>query len=821
MAGSVSSKTVLVWAFLASIGVAMPAVAQEQCLIFPVNEGPEEVCVTFTFPDEPISVGPADGFALPSVEFVNNTNREMTFSIGGAGPATSPITFVIPIDEFVTLAPGASATLERVVVFKTDFAATIGTEDGVVIGWGVFGSAPDEEDYSATVEQAYDLLIGPDSDGDGLVDGWEINGYNPDGDEFIDVDLPRMGANPMHKDLFWEIDWMEGHEVGRHDIVAIKEAFAAAPIDAGGTVNPDGLPGINIWIDTGGLIDPNASEDGAGPGTCGDLRGNGDSDGMDGNDPDCVVGDNFGGGTLVPTRSIDNLSSDDNNNDEADFYEVKKKYFDSVRAAVFRYHLSAAPPTNSSGGWGEVGGNDSIEFAHDPGTRMHEFGHNLGLKHGGFTSDNCKTSYVSIMNYDHAGGIWQNGNFPGQDLDGTGILKRKIIDFAPPRFPGGRGGALPTLQEDDLDEPLIFDASDPANQTAFVNANGKKVRSALNTPNNYDGDSPPDPTDTNLMVNINTSDSVTGMPVDCTNTGLFPNPPGMTWYDDWTNISLPFNHFGNSLDGPINPVLTPEPTMAELLQLEKAFNTTDLAISKTAVPGQVEAGDDFGYLVNVSNEGPNPANVVEVVDILPAEVSLLSAPPSCTEAPVGTLTCALSDIVAGDSSQILLTVGTANACVNGVPAELTSEATVSNVTDMAGADPDLSDNAFSHSITLRDTTPPELSVELSPTTLWPPDHRLVSIAATVEASDICDPDPVVTLVSVTSNEADDGLGDGDTAGDIVVVNDFTLQLRAERSGRGNGRVYIVTYQVEDNSGNVAVAQATVTVPLNLRERIVP
>jgi hypothetical protein len=115
-------------------------------------------------------------------------------------------------------------------------------------------------------------------------------------------------------------------------------------------------------------------------------------------------------------------------------------------------------------------------------------------------------------------------------------------------------------------------------------------------------------------------------------------------------------------------------------------------------------------------------------------------------------------------------------------------------------------------VTIVDTTPPELSVELSPTSLWSPNHELVTITATVVATDICDADPEITLVSVTSNEPDNGLGEGDTEGDIVIVDDFTIELRAERSGNGTGRVYTVTYEAEDDSGNVTVEEATVIVP---------
>lgn len=82
-------------------------------------------------------------------------------------------------------------------------------------------------------------------------------------------------------------------------------------------------------------------------------------------------------------------------------------------------------------------------------------------------------------------------------------------------------------------------------------------------------------------------------------------------------------------------------------------------------------------------------------------------------------------------------------------------------------------------VTIVDTTPPELSVELSPDTLWAPNHKLKTLTATVVAEDICDANPEIRLVSVTSNEPDNRLGDGDTANDIVIVDDFTIQLHSK------------------------------------------
>jgi hypothetical protein len=98
--------------------------------------------------------------------------------------------------------------------------------------------------------------------------------------------------------------------------------------------------------------------------------------------------------------------------------------------------------------------------------------------------------------------------------------------------------------------------------------------------------------------------------------------------------------------------------------------------------------------------------------------------------------------------------------------------------------------------------------------LWPANHKYVNVTATVVASDNFDPNPVLELVSITSNEPDNGLGDGDTANDIVIVDGFHFKLRAERSGQGEGRIYTITYKVTDACGNETIAVVTVSVPKN-------
>ena len=103
-------------------------------------------------------------------------------------------------------------------------------------------------------------------------------------------------------------------------------------------------------------------------------------------------------------------------------------------------------------------------------------------------------------------------------------------------------------------------------------------------------------------------------------------------------------------------------------------------------------------------------------------------------------------------------------------------------------------------------------------TLWPPNHQYQSIAVTdfvASASDDCDPTVNINsvyILKITSDEPENGAGDGDTLNDIVIAADCkTGQLRAERSVSGNGRVYTITFKVKDSAGNFTTATAQVTV----------
>jgi len=116
-------------------------------------------------------------------------------------------------------------------------------------------------------------------------------------------------------------------------------------------------------------------------------------------------------------------------------------------------------------------------------------------------------------------------------------------------------------------------------------------------------------------------------------------------------------------------------------------------------------------------------------------------------------------------------------------------------------------------VTIQDTTPPTISVELDKTCLWPPNHKYHKINAMVEAEDACDPNPVVALESVVSNEPDNDIGDGNTTEDILLGDDgFSFNLRSERQGPGSGRVYTATYSATDAAGNFTEDSVMITVP---------
>lgn len=492
---------------------------------------------------------------------------------------------------------------------------------------------------SGKIKVCFDLQIfdpGPDADGDGLLDRWETEGQglDVDRDGTIDLDLYAMGARPDHKDVFLELDWDPGQAPSRESIQAMKKAFA--------------VQNITLWVDTGSLVDPNARE-GQTPGTCMDGINNDPAtdaaagqldqtdpdcigtaprryletsvedpqpgnctDGMDNDgdlkadsqDSDCLVGDNLGGGAqgAGPTNACGT---------DATFYAVKSFRFDIQRRWVFRYAIASTLPASCLdttmppdgvpdipgwGGQGEIGGNDFIEFNHDGGTIMHEFGHTLNLHHGGDTDANCSPPYVSVMNYDNQGGI---------NRVGGGF----ILDYAPPRIAldGSSRGVVPQpIQETDLDEDYVMDGTDNANMFVFADEPfgtvppGTKRTRNMNTAVDWNNDGDND--ERGFDSNVNTG---TPNPGACQNNIV--GSGDLKGHNDWNAIQLNLRKFNDDRDqmlGGEDPNELP-PTLEQLnIATNQALDTTPPTVVITASPADPSNNPDATFtFVGTDNEG--------------------------------------------------------------------------------------------------------------------------------------------------------------------------------------------------------------------------
>jgi hypothetical protein len=96
------------------------------------------------------------------------------------------------------------------------------------------------------------------------------------------------------------------------------------------------------------------------------------------------------------------------------------------------------------------------------------------------------------------------------------------------------------------------------------------------------------------------------------------------------------------------------------------------------------------------------------------------------------------------------------------------------------------------------------SVTPSVRSIWPPNKRMVPVSFAVNVADNVDAAPVCRVTGVTSNEG--------TSVDWQITGPTSVQLRADRDGHGDGRVYVITLRCVDASGNASTATAAVSVP---------
>jgi hypothetical protein len=348
--------------------------------------------------------------------------------------------------------------------------------------------------------------VDKDTDGDGLLDSWEKEGIDSDYDG--DIDLVLEGADWQHKDIFVEVDYMQGHEPMDAAMEDVKAAFSRAPnalVD-----NPDNKDGVKLHIHLDEQI----------------------------NHQDVLyVWEGFDSIKSYSFGSFDQRTADNKD----DVLLAKKMAF---RYCLFidqfaRYDnkSSSFVPSNASG-TSELPGNDFIvslgTFQTHGGTRdeqaatfMHELGHSLNLRHGGDVDVNYKPNYLSIMNYLF---VFEGDPIPNRPLDYS-------------------RSALPTINENALDEmkgvsPNAYEPSYHANwvMTAYSDASGQPNSSSLN-PINWNNDS---------SFNSNVS-------ADINNFVCWESPSGkktpLTGYEDWSHLLYSFQNTANYSDGAQRPVM--------------------------------------------------------------------------------------------------------------------------------------------------------------------------------------------------------------------------------------------------------------------------
>ena len=118
-----------------------------------------------------------------------------------------------------------------------------------------------------------------------------------------------------------------------------------------------------------------------------------------------------------------------------------------------------------------------------------------------------------------------------------------------------------------------------------------------------------------------------------------------------------------------------------------------------------------------------------------------------------------------------------------------------------------------------DSTAPVITLNGLAPVMWPPNHKYQTFTVTdfvTSVTDSCNTGlgvGSVVISQVTSDELENSGADGNTLNDIVIAaNCKSVQLRSEREGNGDGRVYTIRFKVTDSSGNVGTATAKVSVP---------
>lgn len=241
-------------------------------------------------------------------------------------------------------------------------------------------------------------------------------------------------------------------------------------------------------------------------------------------------------------------------------------------------------------------------------------------------------------------------------------------------------------------------------------------------------------------------------------------------------------------------------------------------------------GNETVYHYRIINQGTQPVTAVQIgFDYYHGEAELQRAPsgsepgslpPAAVSSPQGWT----AELVATEDSPNLDLEWSADAPSSAIPPG--GSLSGFSVT-VPGSDPTYTQSHWTVSLdgtgeaaysavldTERFCALPRLSVAASPSVLWPPNHQMVPVKIAVSVQDDIDPKPLVTLVSVTSNQA----GNPHDISAAIGTSTTDIGLVSTRTGQDKGgRVYTITYEAQNLCGGQASATTTVTVPHDRRK----
>jgi len=259
------------------------------------------------------------------------------------------------------------------------------------------------------------------------------------------------------------------------------------------------------------------------------------------------------------------------------------------------------------------------------------------------------------------------------------------------------------------------------------------------------------------------------------------------------------------------------------LGMATVFDNCDTTVIRTGVP----AGNNFPVgdtLITYTAKADTSVTRTQKVTVVDNTLPSVTAPgPVTLYTGTGAVSCGVTvsnlDATLGVGSAVDNCPGVSAVTRSGVPAGNDFPVGTTTITYSA-TDAHGNTGSATQVVTVIDNTVPIITVNGATLSMWPPNHKYQTFQLTgfvTGVTDNCGGIDIsnVVIEKVTSDETENGNGDGNTTNDIIIAGDCkSVQLRSERNGGGNGRVYTITFKVTDTHGNVGRATSRVVVPHN-------